>query len=791
MLKSYFLTAFRNIKRQKLYSAIIILGLAVGMTGFALFALTAGVKLTADKFHSNADRIYTVVQVALAENKDEQHSTFLPAPLLSSLQSEFPEIGEAVRILPAQRLILRRGKDSFYENGALFVDPNFLEFFTFDLAAGNPQTALSDPNSMVISEAVALKYFGDDDPVGKVLTLGNAVDVTVTGVLKNIPRTSSLRFNILLSMETSKALFDILDDWDVSRHTGFWRFPKGMKIKNLEGRFPSLIGKYFSDPEKTPQRMYLFPFLDVRLKGGHIASPMASSNMAGVFIIFFLGVLLLFIVSINFINLSTTRYMHRLREIGLRKVIGAHRSQLIKQFLGESTLLAFLALPISIILYELVHPIFAAYVGSGSDVSNSIFHYPFLLKYLLIAVVVTGFFSGIYPAFFVSSFRPVQVLKGSLQQGRKKRRGGKAMIVFQFSISILLIILAGTVKDQFKVLLNADLGFSRDQVAVIQISDEVRSKRQVLQTEIERHPEVLTMSASASIPVVWESPHLVRLADAGKDEAKTMQVYGVDHNFVEALEMKMINGRSFSEELDDKNSLIVSETAAKRLDLDSPVGEHLMIGEQSGVVVGVVRDFLFADIGFGIPPAVLYLEEENLNYMLIKFSSKDGFPVIRDALKEQWLIHAPNLPFDCDTLENHFGKFFDLLSRLAGFLNVIGILGVFFSCLGLLGLASFMVERRTKEIGIRKILGASFFQINWSFGREFILLVTIANVIAAVLVYVGWNRVLQTGLLFFEKISVWTYGFAVFISLFMALAAVTSQVWKSARANPVNSLRQE
>jgi putative ABC transport system permease protein len=767
------------------------MGLAVGMTGFALFAHAAGVKLTADKFHRDADRIYAVVQVALAENKDEQHSTYLSAPLLSSLQAEFPEIREAVRICPAQRLILRKDKDSFYENRALFVDPNFLQFFSFGLLAGNPQTALSNPNSMVISEAVALKYFGDDDPVGQVLTLGNTVDVTVTGVLKNIPRTSSLRFNILLSMETSKALYDILDDWDISRHTGFWRFPKGTKIKNLEERFSSLIGRYFSDPEKTPQRMYLFPFLDFRLKGGHIVSPVASSNMAGVFIVFFLGILLLFIVSINFINLSTTRYMHRLREIGLRKVIGANRFKLIKQFLGESTLLAFLALPISIILYELVHPIFTAYVGGVSDVSNSIFHYPFLLKYLLIAVLITGFFSGVYPAFFVSSFRPVQVLKGSLQQGRKKRLGSKAMIVFQFAISILLIIIAGTVKGQFKLLLNADMGYSRERVAVIQISDEVRSKRQVIQNEIERHPEVISVSASGSIPIVWESPLPVRPVDAGKDEAMTMQAYGVDYNFVETLEMKMTNGRSFSKELGDKNSLLISETAAKRLKMDNPVGEHLAVGEHSGVVVGVVQDFLFADIGFGIPPAVLYLEENNMKYMLIKFSSKDGFPEIREVLKEQWLLHAPNLPFDCDTLENHFGRFFDLLSRLAGFLNIIGILGVFFSCLGLLGLASFMVERRAKEIGVRKILGASFFQINWAFGREFIILVTIANAIAAVLVYVGWNRILQTGLLFFEKISVWTYGFAIFISLFMALIAVTSQVWKSARANPVNSLRQE
>jgi putative ABC transport system permease protein len=283
----------------------------------------------------------------------------------------------------------------------------------------------------------------------------------------------------------------------------------------------------------------------------------------------------------------------------------------------------------------------------------------------------------------------------------------------------------------------------------------------------------------------------VRPVGASEEEALTMEAFGVDYNFVETLEMKVIRGRSFSKEYEDANSFIISETAAEKLNSENPVGEHLTVGEQSGVVIGVVKDFLFGDVGFGIPPAVLFLEQDNLNYMLIKFSSKDSFPEISEALKQQWLLHAPNLPFDCDTLNNHFGRFFDLLSNMAGFLNVIGILAVFFSCLGLLGLASFMVERRTKEIGIRKILGASFIQINWTFTKEFVFLVVIANVIALVLVYLGWNRVLQTGLLFLEKISFRTYGFAVFISLFMALSAVTSQIMKTVLANPVKSLRQE
>ncbi|MBN1225035.1 MAG: ABC transporter permease [Candidatus Aminicenantes bacterium] len=791
MLKSYFLTAIRNIKRQKTYSLIIIIGLAVGMAGFALFALTAGTKLNSDKFHKDAGRIFTLVQVTQVDNKDERHSAFLPAPLISDLNKEFPEVEDAVRIFPVPRLSVKRNKNSFIEEGILFVDPNFFSFFSFSLASGDSQTALAKPYSMVISEAAAEKYFGTEDPIGKVLTLDNRVDVTVTGIARTVPRTSSIRFDILVSMETSRILFGLLDDWKESRHTGFWKLPKGMKKDQLETRFPSVIDKYYSDPDRAPERMYLFSLLDVRLKGDHIASPMASSNMAGVFILFFVGILLLLVVSVNFINLSTTRYMHRLREIGMRKVIGARRSQLIRQFLGEAILLAVLALPVAIVLYEFISPIFTSYIGVGSNISRSIFQYPFLLKYLVAAALLTGFFSGIYPAFFVSSFRPTQVLKGSFKPGRKRRRGSRAMIVFQFSVSIILIILAGTMKDQFKVLLNADLGYDRSRVAVVEIPVDAGSKRELLQSEILRHPKVLAVSASASLPVVWDSPGLVRPPDKPEADALTMEAYGVDYDFVEVLGIKTLKGRSFAREYDDRNSFILGETAVKRLQWEDPLGKELVVGDKKGRVVGVTGDFLFGDIGFEIPPAVLYLEQQNLNTMLVKLSSEDSFSEVRRLIKELWLIHAPEFPFECQTLETHFSTFFDLLSNIAGFLNIIGILAVFFSCLGLLGLTSYMVERRTKEIGVRKILGASLFQINWSILKEFIFLVAIANIIALGLIYFGWNRVLQTGLLYLEKISAWTYAFAVFVSLFMAFFAVVSQTFKAARANPVSSLRYE
>lgn len=797
MFKSHLMIALRNLKKQKAFSLINIIGMAVGMAGFTLFALMAGVKLRADKFHENADKIYSVVQVFQAENKEEKHLAFAPGPMAEALRSEFPEIADVVRVYPAGRMTLKRGEDTFFEDNILFVDPSFLSMFTFEMTAGNPETALRDPYSMVMSEAAAEKYFGGEDPIGKVLTLQKDIIVTVTGVTKNISRVSSIRFEFLVSLGTARALSGILDDWAVHRMATFLLVPDRFDQARFKDRLQSFMAKHFEDSPDSPQRMYLFPFLDFRLKSRHITSLMGSSSIASVIIVFSIGLLLLLVVSINFINLSTVRYMHRTKEIGLRKVVGAKRPQLIVQFLGESLVLSLIAMPAAVILYELIHPIFYAYMGNFAlvsfvpQVSNSIWNYPFLLKYLVVAAILTGIFSGLYPAFFLSSFQPLHVLKENFQPGRKKKRGSKVMIVFQFSLSIIFIACAGILKFQSGHLLEADLGFNREKVAAIQLGEESQGKFDVLKTEISRHPDVVEVSAAGNLPVVWESPTPVRLPDAAEDEALTMHAYGVDYGFVEVLELQIKEGRSFSRDFADRDSLLLSEMAARRLEWQNPIGRQLVVGEKTGTVIGVVNDFLFADIGFEIPPAVLYLEPEQLNVLLVKFSSLDRFPDLRKFMKEQWLGLMPELPYECMTMSEYINQVFGLLNKFASFLSMIGMTAVLFSCLGLLGLTTYLVERRTKEIGIRKVLGASSLNIMWRVTREFLLLVAIANVIALGLIYYGWHKVLQTGLLFITNISAGTYILAVSVTFLTAFLAVASQTLKAAWANPANSLRYE
>jgi ABC-type antimicrobial peptide transport system permease subunit len=797
MFKSYFLIALRNLKKQKAFSLINIIGMAIGMAGFILFALLAGVKLNADKFHENADRIYSVVQVVQSENKEERHLALTPGPVAEALRMEFPEIEDVVRVGPGGRMTLKRGDESFFENNILFVDPGFFSMFSFKMTAGSPEIALAEPYSMVMSEAAAIKYFGDEDPIGKVLTLDKNVNVTVTGISRNISRTSSIRFDFLISMETSRALSGVLDDWTLNRIATFLLVPEGFDLTRFEEKLPSFLAKYFENYPESPQKMYLFPFLDFRLKSEHITSLVASSNPVSVFVTFSIGVLLLVIVSINFINLSTVRYMHRTKEIGLRKVVGAKRSQLIIQFLGESLLLAFIAIPAAILLYEIIHPIFYSYMGSFAlmsfipQVSNSIFNYPFLIKYLVVAAILTGIFSGLYPAFILSSFQPLHVLKESFKPGRKKKRGSKVMIVFQFAFSVFFIASAGILRHQFGHIWKADMGYNRERVAVIQLGKEDRNKLEALKTEISRHSDVVQVSAAGNLPIVWESSKPVRLPDVPEDEALTMKAYGIDYGFIEALEMQIKMGRSFSKDFADRQNFVLSETAIQKLGWENPIGEFLTVGDQTGTVIGVVKDFLFADLGFEIPPAVLYLEQENLNIMLVKFSSSDRFPDLRNFIKTQWLGLMPGRPFECQTLTEYSENIFGLLTKIANFLNMIGLTAVLFSSLGLLGLATYLVDRKTKEIGIRKVLGATSMNIMWKISKEFLILVGVASVISLGLLHFGWQKVLQTGLVFFTNVNAGTYIFALLVTLFTALVAVSSQTLKAAWANPVESLRYE
>ncbi|MCJ7579614.1 MAG: ABC transporter permease, partial [Candidatus Aminicenantes bacterium] len=554
MFKNYLKVAFRNLIRHKFYSFLIISGFAVGLAVFLLAILYTGFNFSYDTFHKDVDNIYGVVQVLPSGNKGEQHTAILPAPLLPAMVDEFSEIQESTRFSRCRKMIVRNGKIALYETDVLLADPNFLSFFNFKLLTGKKEGILAEPHSILLSQDAALKYFGDIDPIGKILTLDNKIDVTITGVIENNPLNSSIHYDFLLSMETARSLYDWMDNWGVNSLAAFIRLEGDSAKKNLETKFPAFIQKHFADSSDSAQRIYLFPLPEFRKKAEDLDiltylmwfEPYSVSY-------FFIGMALglLLIVCINFMNLSTARYMQRVREIGMRKVVGARRSQLIKQFLGESILISLLAIPLALILYEIIRPAYLNYVGTNIDIS--LWSYPYLALALLGGTVFLGAFSGSYPAIFLSGFNPVQILKGQLQKGKKGGTLRKILVVSQFVISILLIIFTAAISQQLRYLMNKNFGFERSDVVVLPIPPEMRQNFIPFKKELARHPKVKRVSAAAHVPVNWMPENQVIPEGYEEKEAWTMNTYGIDYDFIELLNMTLVEGRSLSRDFRDED----------------------------------------------------------------------------------------------------------------------------------------------------------------------------------------------------------------------------------------------
>ena len=791
MFKNYLRVAIRNVTRYKFYSFLIISGFALGLAVFLLAILYTGFNFSYDTFHKDVDDIYGVVQVLPSGNKGEQHTAITPAPLLPAMISEFSEIQAATRFSRCRKMIVRYEDKTFYENQVLLVDPNFLSFFNFGQISGKAEAVLAEPHSILLSEDSAIKYFGDVDPLGKTLTLDNKIDVTIAGVIENNSLNSSIHYDFLLSMATARSLYSWMDNWDVDSQAAFVRLSGREDQKNLEAKFPGFIQKHFADSSDSPKKMYLFPLLEFRKKAEDldIRSYLWWDEPYSV-TYFFIGMAvgLLLIVCINFMNLSTARYMQRVREIGMRKVVGARRSQLIRQFLGESVLVSLLSIPLALILYEIIRPAYLNFLGNNIDIS--LWSYPFLALAMLGGTVLLGAISGSYPAFFLSGFNPVQVLKGHLKKGKKGTTLRKILVVSQFVLSILLIIFTIAISQQLRYLMNQNFGFERSDVVVLPIPQEMRPNLIPFKKELTRHSNVKLVSAAAYVPVNWMSENQVFPEGYEAKEAWTMNTYGIDYDFFELLNMTIVEGRSLSKDYKDQESIVLNETAVKQLGWEDPIGRRIKISDRSFTVIGVAADFLFDNPHWKIAPSLLYLEETNLNYMLIK---TQGFPVqsFIEDVKARWDVFAPGIPFEYSTLEGRYESANEYIEEMYVIIGAIGIIAIFVSCLGLVALASFTVGRRTKEIGVRKVLGASVVGIVRMLLGHFVKLIVISNVIAWPLTYLLLKQFFQFGWAYTTDITLTSFVLAAGLSLVTAVLSVVYQTVKVARANPVLALKYE
>ena len=791
MLKNYLKVALRNLTRHKFYSFLILFGFALGLAVFILALLYTGFNFSYDTFHEDVDNIYGVVQVLPSGNKGEQHSAILPAPLLPAIKDEFSEIEAATRFSRCRKMIVRYEDKIFYENQVLLVDPNFLSFFNFEQISGHREDVLTEPHSILLSRDSVLKYFGDTNPLGKTLTLDNKIDVTVSGVVENNPLNSSIHYDFLLSMATARSLYTWMDSWDVDTQASFVRLSRFEDKRSLEEKFPGFIQKHFANSPEAPKRMYLFNFREFR-KGAEDLEIYTYLRWNEPYSVsyFFIGMAvgLLLIVCINFMNLSTARYTLRVREIGMRKVVGARRPQLIRQFLGESVLVSVLAIPLALILYEFIRPAYLNYLGNEIDIS--LWSYPFLALLLFGGTVLLGIFSGCYPAIFLSAFDPVQVLKGHLKKGKKGTTLRKILVVSQFVLSILLIIFTVAISQQLRYLMNRNFGFDRSNVLVLPIPNEMRPNLAPFKKELQRQPDVQYVSASSSVPVNWMPQNQVFPEGYEEKEAWTINTYGVDADFIELLDMTVVNGRSFSTDYKDQNNILINETAQKQLGWADPVGKRIQMEGKDFMVIGVAKDFLFDNPHWKISPALLYLEDSNLNYILIKTSGSAGADFI-EAVKSLWTAFAPGIPFEYSTLEFRFENANKYIEEMYVIIGAIGLIAIFVSCLGLVALASFTVGRRTKEIGVRKVLGASVPGIVRMLLGHFIKLIVVSNVIAWPLTYVLLKQFLQFGWAYTTDITLTSFVFAALLSLLTAVLSVIFQTLKVAHANPVLALKYE
>ncbi|MBN1272894.1 MAG: ABC transporter permease [Candidatus Aminicenantes bacterium] len=776
-----------------MYALITIIGLSIGFALFLFFFRLYDWARSVDTFHPHVDRIHCVVQQFFSADQEDDHIAFVPPPLPSALKEEIPEIEETTRVYQAGRIIIRSGEKIFYENHVLGVDPNFMSFFNFPLLSGDRRFLLKNPHSVVLSRSLAEKYFGRENPLGKILTINHQTDVTVTGIMKDwteLPSSSSLTFSMLLSQEAVKNLFSLPDDWTSSHQTAFVRLQKNSDPAALSEKLGTFVKKYFprNTEQRSPHKIYLMPMRQIYYFAPHIQK-YDNSNFSPYSIFLVMGIVFLLLVGMNYINLATARTQDRVKEIGLRKVVGANRKQLLKQFLCESVLIAFLALPLSFLAYELISAFLMARLGLHFNLSLWSRAVPVLVVFLLPAV--TGLLSGIYPAFVVSSFRPIQMLKGRLM-GKSRRRSQKFMVVSQFVLCTFFLVLGFVWFKQTRHIFTADLGYNRANVWVVPLPAKTLSRLDVFREQVKKNSNISAVSASKGLPGNWRKRMNVTSSAQPEQSGWTMYAYGVGHDFFDLLDMNIISGRAFQRATNDSNTYIINQAAANLFGWKDPIGKTISAENQKGRIIGVIGEFRFENVHYPSGPAVFFLEKERVNFLLVRSNNHINRSKLTAKLGENWSAIFPDMPFEVFSLDDHFHDvYFNETTLISEIISGIGGFAVFLSCLGLLALVAYSVRKRTKEIAVRKVLGASITNILEMLGRDFLKFVFLSDVIALPISYYLSLNILKSAYTVRTTIDAGILLLTVFLTFTAAAAAIASQTFKAAAADPVDSLRHE
>lgn len=807
MISNYFKVALRNLARHKLSTFINVFGLSLGLACGIIIMLFVQSELSFDTFNSRKDNLYRVVTARKQVQGETDLSAYQPMPLVPALRTEFPEIRHAARFSTGGTII-SSGEKAFTET-VMFTDPDVFRMFDVTFLAGNPEKALLNPNEIILTQPMAEKYFGNTNPLGNILrirTRASDENYVVAGVTGPMPGNSSLQFDFLANMTKHSMYGRAKDRWTSANGSAFVLLEPGTSQRQFEEKLPAFVNKYYGEmikrnqeggylaKEENPVRISLQLLTDVHLDQTIGSSPEDRGNPAYSYILAGIGLLVLSIACINFVTLAIGRSAQRAREVGMRKVLGAVRSQIVSQFWGEAMFVCCVSLGLGLVMVELFLPTF--HQLSGKQLSLQVLADGSAAAGIVILLLVVGVSAGSYPALYLSRFQPVETLKGKLKLGGNNIFT-KVLIVFQFGLSIFLVCGALILDKQIHFLITKNLGFNVEQVVVLPMLGGDRDGTEALverfRARVQENPDILNVSATNGAFTHGYDVNGFQL----NGEQKTTFVYRIDERYLETLNIPLKEGRNFQKErVDDRErGIIVNEAFLRMMGWTEPAVGKRLTGTDSKMmenleVVGVVKDFHFSSLRDQIRPALLFMNPEwNLDDLLIRIAP-ENIPATVQYLRSVWRELAPGFPFNATFLDEDFRKEYEEEMRWGRIVSYSSVFAVFLASLGLIGLITLAVTARTKEIGIRKVLGASGTGIVRLVSKEFLGLVLLGNLIAWPVAYLAATRFLEQYAYRIE-IDLLTFLLAGGAALLVALLAIGGQIVKAVRSNPVEALRYE
>jgi putative ABC transport system permease protein len=790
MIRKFLRLSLRNILKHKGFAIINIIGLSIGLAVSLLIVLWIQDELSYEKFHLNAANIYRVEEDQFYSG-EKYHVTVTPHPSGPVWKEKIPEIREQARYYRLPRILFRQGETVFYESSIAATDSGMFKIFSFPFLLGDPETALRNPNSIVLTEELAKKYFGESNPLGKTLTLENKMQFMVTGVLKDLPRNTLFTFEGLIPYSFLYEIDAVNDHWGSNSIYTFVLLEKGSNIEAVNKKLTDVVLEYI--PE-TRTKYLLFPLLDIHLHaqfGFEISrGPVIIVTIFGIIALF-----VLLIACINFINLTTAKASERAKEIGIKKVTGASQKTLISQFMLESLFMVIMALLVAYILIGAVLPVFNNISGKSFTLSD-LFQLRFILSIIIVGIVA-GILSGIYPAFYLSSFKPAAVLKGETMSGKGNGRLRRILVVLQFTLSILIAVAATVMYLQMQHLQNKELGFDKENLLCIPMAEDMKPKYYSLKDELLKETLIEGVTATMSNPVRMGSNS--GGADwEGKDPEKHVLIgmNAVDYDYLETMKMELISGRDFSRDFvsdlakDTTGNFLVNEEVVKIMETDDPAGKRFHFLGLDGRIVGVLKNFHFKGANQAIEPMAFALTDTDwLSYILIRLTP-GNIPEALKTAERVWTRVLPEYPFDYSFIDEDYRNLFRTNIRLTELLKYFTIIAVIIACLGLYGLSAYSTERRTNEIGIRKVMGAGTFSILWTMVKEFLILILISLVIALPAGWIITGNLLKQ---FASRIDLSLMVFAAIAgaSIIVSLVTVSFHAYKALLINPAEALKVE